>query len=540
MRARKSLVIFMLAAIVAVILAACGGGGKSGAADTSVSATLGHVAADDPAHMAPANSVLFASAELKPGGANLTNFEAVLNKLGGPGTASSALQQLQASLAKNGPSYKQLFGGWFEGKVGVALNAFPTHSQTQADKLKHVLVIFPTTNPAKARQDLPALLKGSPSDVTGKVVGSYVLVGGTTVVAAAAAAGTDSLAASPGYRTNVEKLPADPAFSVYLRAAALKQLIERNAAQHGGSAAPTMMSSGPKLGANAAGMFNISFAAHAITLDASSYGITQSSTGSSPGVGDLPAGSWVALASGPVSRDQLRNAAFGYFALATASVMVGGEQGKLQGKIRLKPAASFISDTPTAMPDMNAILQRIRKAVDSHITSGIGPVKVSVAGDSLTDLQAGIEVTLAKGQSGTPLLSDIYAMVRRKLPQAQISGTPAQGTFTVQIDGLINVRVSDQSGHVLVTLGYQSDSDFTDPASKLSGTSLYKQAVAALPSGAKPSVLVNFSGFSVLTQLAQFGGGGAQLQQLQSVLGKLNYLTAGAANGDTRIVLALK
>lgn len=518
------------AVLVAVAIAACGSSGPQ---------------TPSPANKVPANVALYVGATVQPSTSQWTALQSVIDKVGGAGTADKLVTKLENALAKpssNGMSFTKDVQPWLGNQVGLALLKLPTGAATnQQAVLADLLLVAPTLHPSEAQQDLALLTKsGMPNGTTAKVSGDYVLFGGKHAVALAAATSTgNSLASTSSYKTDLGKVGSDSLGVLYVNPHGILQA-ELNAANGNAAQQQLLKPLLAQVPSGSSAMLGVSVTSSTVELNLATSGYkAPTSPGAPADVSGLPADSWLAVGTPAISAKQLKSALsqlstfarLGSTGALTPKTGSHGPVATIAAKSGSKQnATSGVTGTQIAN-GANAIggLQKMLP----FLKSGLGPMRLSVAGFPNNGLKAGFSLQEPDSTTATGTVGLLYTIAH--FAKANISGSSS--SFSVTLSPKVTVDVGTVGDKVVATLGYPQASGFTSPGSTLASNSVYQAAVSQLPSGSDVPVFVNLSELSSLV---------SQNQKLADTkfakaLSHFSYLIVGDSptSGTVRIVLGV-
>jgi hypothetical protein len=464
------------AALTAVVaLTACGGGGGGAKAPSAL----------DPANMVPASSVAYVSAVIRPQGGLKSSLTEAIDSIAGRGTARRLAGKIEKSLGQY--RWSQL-KPWLGQTAGLAITNFPA-SFTSSNFEHYVVVVVPTNDPEAARTWLKKNQKSL--GAAWKVVGHYVLIGGANAIGQAqATTPSASLAASPGFKSDMAQLGSGELFSFYTP---LHQLYEgllpllRNTA-YPNSALTKVAKEAPPGSSVAFGMaalhnqFRIDVVEHGTATPTSTP-----TTSVATDVSSLPSSAWLAITLG-------------------GALARGGTVSKLSSSLssQISKLQALSGKVGTRLP--SGPLGFIEK----DLLPALGPAEFAVSGTSETTLQAGLVMAPDNRSAGARLAKAVKKLV---------SGLPITSTSA--------------AGRVAVTFGYSKLAQLLDPSSKLRANPTFKHALAQLPAGAKADIYLNFAPITALASLDQSAATPAAMK----VLHRLDYLIAGGTHSHFRLVL---
>lgn len=319
----------------------------------------------------------------------------------------------------------------------------------------------------------------------------------------------NSLAANPTYQATTSQVGAAPSALLYMN---LHRFAQQLAAGMpvAGAAAPLLRRSLSRIGANAGVAAGLTLNPRAIRLDAVETGVRLGPHHAPVNVGNLPSGSWLALAGvfNKASQKQFRTG----FQLGLANALSHGGAGSALLQSAIAKRLAF---------------------VEQDLLPALGPISLAVGGSSPLNLTAGLKLTPGSSAAATRLLGVLRALVGRS-SALQVTGKPTN--FTVKVPTGSSLLVNQAHGNVVATYGFPSQAAFLSPSAKLSQHPAFRQAASQLPSGSVPFYL-SFPPIAGLVQLLDHKPSAAKTVR---VLDKLNYLIAGGGQGHIRVVLGLR
>ena len=131
----------------------------------------------DPASMAPASSIIYISASIRPQGTLAQNLGKVIDDVAGPSAASELVSKVTSGSGSAQQTWKQV-KPWLGQQVGAALIGLPPRAADRASAAQ-LRTADPANQRPERRQVLPLVEKlgNSTTAVTYKIVGDYALVG---------------------------------------------------------------------------------------------------------------------------------------------------------------------------------------------------------------------------------------------------------------------------------------------------------------------------------------------------------------------------
>lgn len=496
---RGSLVSCLCAGLIvlALLVSGCGTAGP------------GAPSALDPARVAPADSLIYMSLAVRPQGVQRTQVQAALHELLGASADRSVRASVEQLLRRLGVTYDGSVAPWLGQRLAFVATQLPTTAAPGSVSASFAL-IAPTRNPAAARAFVARLMARDPGS-EGHVAGGYAVWGGALAYQAIVATNpANSLASSPGYEATTSQLGGGTTALLYMNLHRFAQQAAARASATGTALTPLLGGSLRRLGAHAALAAGLTLSPGQIRLDTVRSEVRTPAHGPAADVGNLPASSWLALASdSAISPNKLRAG----FELGLASA--------------LRQGGASASALAGAVGTRLGFLER-------DVLPALGPMSLAVGGSSLLGLTAGLKLTPADSAAATRVLRGLRALVGRS-PALRVRGSATRFTVTLPTGGRLLV---DQSRRrVVATYGFASQASFLAPASKLSGNPTYRQAVAQLPSGSHVSLYVSFGPIaSLLAELDRKPSADRAVRALQ----RISYLIVGSSAGRERIVLGLR
>jgi hypothetical protein len=462
---------------VSAALAACGGSGGGGAKVPS---------ALDPANMVPATAVVYASVAIKPQGEMNSNLVEAIDSIAGKGTAHRLSVSLEKSLGKK---WKQL-KPWAGQRMGIALTSLPPSFSGGSQAIESdLLVVLPTDDPSAAKSYLAKNAK-SPGEAW-KIVGHYAIVGGANAIGQAAATTVKtSLAADPGFKSDMEQLGSNELFSAYAPLHQLYQELLPLLKSSPTYSASSLSAAAKQARPGSSVAFGMSALHNQFRMDFVNNGIPTASTPASAvpsDVSSLPGSAWLAitlggaLANGSTVSELTSN-------LSKELATIESLSGKVGASVPGGPLQFVVKD----------------------LLPALGPAELAVSGTSSSTLQAGLVMAPDNKSAGARLATAVKQLV---------SGLP--------------ISSSSAGGRVAVTFGISNLQQLLNPSSKLSANPSFKRALAQLPAGAKADVYLDFEPITVLASLDK----GAVSASAMRVLHRLDYLIAGGTHSHFRLVL---
>ncbi len=485
-------------AVAALLLVGCGT--SSPAAPSAL----------DPANLAPASTLIYASMTVRPQGSLATQMRRTLTKLGGPATVRSLLGSINRSLGKNGMSYGANIRPWLGQRVGLVLTQLPQTGVASSSLPPGMALIMPTKDPSAARAFVRRLVARNPGTY-GRVSGGYAVYGGGLAYQQTLGlTRAGSLAASPAYRTTVSQLGSGTAATLYMNLHRFAQITASTTSAASGLGG-LLTQSLSRIGPNAALAAGVTMSPSAIRVDVVETGLRQSAQHRAADVGGLPAGSWLALATGSLG---------------------AATQKELRTGFQLGLAGGLSQSGLTGNPLAAAMTQRLA-FLERDVLPALGPMSLAVGGTSPFNLAAGLKLTPSSLPAATRVLGMLRGLAASS-PALSVSGKASH--FSVKVPTGSSLLVNEIHRAVVATYGFASPSAFLSPASKLAGDPTYRRALSELPGGSNVPFYLSFGPIASLVQLADHQPSAANTIR---VLDKLSYLIVGGVPGHTRLVLGL-
>jgi hypothetical protein len=485
-------------AVTALLLAGCGTAGPAAPS------------AADPANLAPASTLIYISLTVRPQGNLGTQMRQALNKLGGPGAVNSIMGSINRGLGKTGMSYGANIRPWLGQRVGLVLTDLPQAGAASGSIPSGMALIMPTKDPSAARAFVRRAVRRSPG-THGRVSNGYAIYGGALAYQQTLGlTPVDSLAESPGYRSTVSQLGSGTAAVMYMNLHRFTQL-SASSSTAGGRGSP-LKQSRSRIGPNAALAAGVTMSPSAIRVDTVETGVKHSTRGSTADVGGLPAGSWLALATGSTGTNFAKEFRAGFQLGLTSSLSREGLSGSVLAG---------------AMAGRLAFLER-------DVLPALGPVSLAVGGTSPLNLRVGLKLHPSSLAAATRLLGTFRALAARS-PALGVAGKATH--FSVKVPTGSSLLVSEVARAVVATYGFASPRGFLSPASKLASDPAYRQAVSQLPAGSHVPFYLSFAPIAALVQLTDHQPSAAHTIR---VLNQLSYLIVGGTSGRSRMVLGLR
>jgi Protein of unknown function (DUF3352) len=330
------------------------------------------------------------------------------------------------------------------------------------------------------------------------IVGKFAVFGDEAGVKATINAylGGPSLQKAAPYSTLADKQPGDALAGVYLDPSAAAQ----SAAGGGTAGAPN---SGGASGQTAASRAAAAQAEallkalpgepnqarlwivpqhSAVTVDADLLGSSSSeakaaasTTAAAELVGNLPNGAWIALGSGE------------------SGARLASYLPLLSGIVSLSSKSLLANFGGPALQQLFGRLAAHPRALQSLFSPWAGPAAVFAAGSGLLSLEAGVEIRSNSPTAARAAVARLGAMLARagaSVSPASVSG--AESALSVRVPGLpVTLYVGAGNSRFVIGLGPESVQGALSPSSPLSSSSAYSSATSAL-GGLKPTVLVDF------------------------------------------------
>jgi hypothetical protein len=467
----------------------------------------------------PGSALAYVELTVRPQGSQRSDAQAALTRLLGRNPIPTIESKIQKAGKAQGLTYKRDIQPWLGQRVGVVVMGLSN---------ANVGVIAPTNNTSAALAALDKAARGdhlSPtsyrgvnyqvgSDRSGKpvavgIVGHNAVAGGPTAFKAIIdASHGGSLSSNQTFSSTFGDLPSNAIARGYVNGPRLISAL---------SSSPTIAALPPSVrqylaGALGAGklrgtaVFGLTLSPKTITFEVHS---TVHGRGAAVAdVGGLPEQSWLALATGALNVTQL------------------------QSLLSMQPRRTGAA--------LNLFRQRFGIDVVHDLLPALGPIELSVQGNALPAIQAGLSVTPSNLAAAGRVLTAIYNRIKHS-KGLSVTGTPTSFVATKAGSPLPQVKVAEVGRRVLATFD-ETFSQFTSPTSTLSSNPAFGRAKGALPDGSHVPFFLDFSTLASLTsQIPSFQAGGSDYKA-QQVIGRLDYFVVGSnpSKGDVHLVLGLR
>lgn len=524
---RSALLAF--AVLTALALAACGDDADSGGDGP------------DPATLAPADSVVYMDAVIRPEGDQKDGLTSALSKLGVDDPGAMIIAELNDELSQEGFTYEEDIEPWLGQTAGLFLTDFSDSEGNGA-----ALISVTDTggaedaiNKAAEADDQPEedktyegqSYKVDPDDTAIGVVGDF-LVAGTEegFKAAVDASAADSLADDETASSALDNTTDDSLFRVYVdteRAVDLavdSGLISQEDLDAAG-AGVDQLKAGPVVMSGGATADSMSIETSAPEMD--------EGTETTDIVSTLPSGSWLAFGA-PMVGEAI---AAGYDSFVQGlelglSAQAQGLEGDLPG--------GTVEPLPQAdVPDIRRELKRQLGIDLSKDLAWMGDVGVFVEGSSLLSVGGGMVIETDDPDAASDAVAQIGRALARR-PDVQVRRT-ADG-FQVQ-SGPAGAEVSVGDDKVVIAAAGVTVEDVLSPSETLADSESFQSASGALGDDLTAAMFVDFPAIVALIE-GSGQTGSPEYQQVKPVLDALDYMIAGSGSSDGRavgrVVLGLK
>ncbi len=511
-----------VALLAALLLAACGG---SNASSTSAPGP-------DPATAAPAGSIFYGEATIRPQGSQSGAIDGVLTKLLGTTDIGGAVtRELDKALASVQPglSYESDISPWLGDRAAIFFDKLASGSNSSG------AVVVSTTDPGaagaaatKIAQDAPhsepvhqATYKGVSYSTQGSgafgVVGEF-LVAGTEdgFKAAVNAFKGDSLAEAESYKSALSSAPDDRLATAFIDPKALLDAV----AKYG------------TVGANGLDFLHLVQKASlepivawadatpsSIGLELSTAAPKDAAAGSQSLISGFPADSWLA---------------FGVHGVGP------GLANGLDSLASLAPG-TFGSSNPAAA------LDRIRRLTGLDLPSfakWLDDVSGYVSGSSVFSLGGAVVLSSRNDSAAAKTLDEIQRILRNDVDlKVSTLGAGSSGFKVQPSSAPIEIDVEQRGGKVVAGLGVGAADRALSPDTTLGDSPAFQSATDALGSGLAPSFYLDFAPIGGFLSLSG-ASANPQIEQAKPYVDRLDYVVAGSGVVDgrmlSRLVLGVK
>jgi hypothetical protein len=485
----------LCAAAIAVAAGGCGSGSGSGATD--------------PAKLAPANAIAYASFEIAPQGPEKAGFDAAFGKLLGPDPETALGKALTEATKEQGSKldYAQDVKPWLGDTVAAVLTGV---SQNHAD----FAMLVASTDADKTRAAIDKDLQGS--GATGRsyrgvdykllsggtangVVGKFLVAGTEAAFKAVVDAGQDgkSLADTQQWHDSVGDRATGKVGLGYLD---LKALLQNVVSQLPGAqrvVAPML------LGLVQVHPFVATLDANAdsLVVDVSSPGTPTDAAGtvgaSTPLIEQLPADSW----------------------LAFGLPHVGETLGKLVGALKLNPiiGAAYAKVAGQVKSQTGLDIER-------DVLAGVGDVAAFARGNSKRTVGGGVVVQARNPAALKRTVARLPVLIGRS-HGAKVLGR--SGGFDITAPRLKQpIQVRFAAPGLVAAYGASSTRAAVSPRGRLGATDLFRKAGAAI--GGRPTLFVALTPVFDLIRSSSAGRKDGHFAKAAPRLAHLEYAAVGA------------
>jgi hypothetical protein len=469
----------------------------------------------DPATVAPADSILYADATVRPEGEIKTSLETALSKLlGAKDVGRYITAQIDHTLAKDDLTYAADVEPWLgergavfyqsfgqQPKAAVILQATDTGAAT--DTLEKVAAANHETPKATDYQGVEVHVAG---DDTYAAIGSLVVAGPKSGVEAAVDASKgQSLADSGGFKSSLASAPADRVFTAW--------------ADPKGAFADAVKSD--KVDSEQVARFRKEFGAYVkgpaaawgdvtddyLAVELSLSGPSNASAADSSLISDFPDDSW--------------------FAFGAHQFGQGFEQGLKQ-----------IEATSPADLGGSTVLERLREALGvdvGNVGKWLGDVSGFLGGSSIVGLGGALVATTRDPEASAKSLAQLQRLFERDIDVTTKPLGSGRTGFTVTPQGAPGEFVFEQrDGKVVAGFGQDSVDAVLDPRKTLADSPSFKTAEDAL-AGLTPSFYLDFGPISTLLNIPGVSTN-PNLELAKPYLDRLDYIVVGSGVKDDRVL----
>jgi Protein of unknown function (DUF3352) len=440
------------AAIAALVLAGCGGASSGGSGD------------HDPATLAPAGSVIYGTAVVRPDGKLRDDLAAAARKVGRTSDPGAAIVRALDKSFHDGRSYDKDVRPWLGKRVAVYAS--------DVGKTPAWAVIVATTDASKALKEVSTgnqhpLRSGSYRGVSYKrdthdntlagTIDGFLVLGSERGFDGAVdvSQGASALSRSSRYAEALLRIGSGTVGSLYVD---LPRLLQQAITAHGGGASAGFLSL-PLLSKLAPATFALRANAQQISIDATAplpkgIGLPEVATAL---IGSLPGDAWGALGFGSIA-----------------------------GSVQIATLVSGNIATAVVEP---AFQRATGLDLGNDVLSWLGDAALFVRGTSVTDIGGGLVLSSSDPAASARAVRKLgQSLARRRVPVQ-----PTAGGFAVRFansKGAQPIVVLARGSRVVAGLGIAGARELLAPKRRLDASAGYKTASAALGSDYQPSFLL--------------------------------------------------
>ncbi|MDX6696908.1 MAG: hypothetical protein QOE65_305 [Solirubrobacteraceae bacterium] len=509
---RPPAVVALLVALIALVAAGCGGGGGGGNESA------------DPAKIAPKNTLVWVTGQVRPEGGRKTAVESIAKKVLGVSDPGARIAQLlDKSIRDSGTkaSFKDDIEPWLGRRAGVAVTTLGAGGSSQA------ALIVAAKDTGKAKQALPKLAaengrKATERDYQGTkywvspndnsvagVVKDYVVLGTLPAFKAVVDA---SKGANLTQNSQYKPAGNDKLGSAWIDTKAIVGALGASGQIPGGGAALQGLIGA----ANQPITMTLAAAARQLTVEAIS-GVTRQAQSGKPNslVPDLPGDAWLAV--GLPNLGQTIRQTLDQIGSGVGAGLIETAQQQIRAATGL---------------DLNR-----------DILASLGEVAVFGQGSSILTVGGGVMIQTPDPAAARRLLSKIGPLIARqsrgsvRVGRASVAGATGLRFSTARIPGAINAVL--RGNRMVIAYTDASTRAALAPRQTLSNAPSFQQASQSL-GGAQPALYLAFAPLANLVS-ATGGANGARARQYLSAFTTLAAGSRVQGNQQVgRFVLSLK
>jgi Protein of unknown function (DUF3352) len=476
----------------------------------------GSSSSSGPAAVAPAGSLVYGEATLRPEGGQKAAVEDLVTKFPGDGSAGDRIQRLMETLfseAETGLSYRQDVEPWLGDEAAFFISSIPQgEGEPDAalllateDEDATVDAVEKASDARKTEHNGHDLYVYDGGEESAAVVDGWLALGTPPAVKAAidTAEGGEAIEDDERYSETLEDAPEDRLGFVYVD---MPGLFERLQQMQGAVLGPFQ------------GMFDDPVL---VTADANESGVRFEATvpksmlagfpilSEGSGAGELPADSWIALA-----QPDLGKTIQGY--VDTVASTVGGR---------------------------DVIEQQLRAAtgldLEEDVLSWMGDWRLFVRGTSVEELNGAVVVETSDEEASGRFIERVARLLRRTAGPGTTVGPldvpgGGEGVTMRSQDFPEPIHLFQRDGKVVAAFGDAAAEDAFDPEETLADSPDFTQAEEALGGDYQVSFFV---AFQPIFALAEASGAGAdeEFQEAKPYLEPLGAMVGGASEDGDKV-----